>query len=47
MGIQTESLLESAELGEHTSLEAELNALVETTMRLEHELELVVKFKNL
>jgi len=47
MGMQTENLLESVEMSEHTSLEEELNSLVETTMRLEHELELVIRFKDL
>jgi len=47
MGMQTESLFESVEMSEHAELEQELNSLVETTLRLEHELELVIRFRDL
>jgi hypothetical protein len=43
MESQTESLLES---GEEAELERELNSLVETTMRLEYELELIVRSRD-
>jgi len=43
MESQTESLFEPSEEAE---LERELNILVETTMRLEYELELVVKLRD-
>ena len=41
--MEAESLLESSEEAE---LEKELSLLVETTLRLEYELELAVKFKE-
>lgn len=43
MEMQTESLLEKSEEAE---LERELNLLIETTLRLEYELESVVKLKD-
>ena len=43
MESQTESLFEP---GEEAELERELNILVETTMRLEYELELAVKLRD-
>lgn len=43
MESQIESLFEP---GEEAELERELNILVETTMRLEYELELVVKLRD-
>lgn len=43
MESQTESLLEKSEEAE---LERELNLLVETTLRLEYELESVVKSRD-
>jgi len=45
MRAQTESLLVQETSEE--ALQEELNALVETTLRLEHELELVIRMRDL